>query len=76
MMNGMGGFGMGFGWIFSIIFLAAVIWAVVRLVISNQNRQDYPGNSSKNALDILKERYARGEISEAEFEKMKRQLKS
>ncbi len=74
MMNGMGGFGMGFGWIFWIAILAVIIWAVIRLANASQNRDVYPGGRSEDALEVLKRRYANGEISREEFERMKRDL--
>ncbi len=75
MMDGFGGhgwgFGMGFGWIIGLLILIAIIWLVVRSVNQN-NRPQQPG--SKSALDILKERYARGEIDKKEFDERKSDL--
>jgi uncharacterized membrane protein len=40
------------------------------------NNSDYQrGGSNSRAMDILKERYARGEISREEFEAMKKDLR-
>ena len=66
-MNNM--WGMGFGWIIGILFLVAVIW----LVFYNMNRGRMP-HANNSALDILKERYARGEISKSEFEEKKKDI--
>ncbi len=75
MMDGFGGhgwgFGMGFGWIIGLLLLIAIIWIVVRSVNQNNPRLQ---TGSKSALDILKERYARGEIDKAEFDERKRDL--
>lgn len=68
--NGMG-WGMGFGWIIGAVVLAVIIWLLVRMV--NQNNSANSGKD-RSALDVLKERYARGEIDKKEFEEKKRDL--
>jgi putative membrane protein len=57
-----------------IIF--AVILIVVIYFINNSKSNENPGRSNQTSLDILKERYAKGEISEEDFEKMKKNLTS
>ncbi len=76
----MGGFGFGFGWMFMFLFWGLIIFAVFALVrgVSGHgcwggHRYD-DGHKGNNALDILKERYAKGEISKEEFDKMKKDL--
>ena len=70
-----GGFGMGMGmgwwWIIGIVVLVAIIWPMFQRYNRNNN---VPGESEKTALDILKERYARGEIDKQEFEERKMDL--
>lgn len=81
MMAGFGGgwgFGMGFGWIVPLVVLALAAWAVVALV---RSRMDGPGrhrdaDPSDRALDILRERYARGEVDEATFQRMRKDLEA
>lgn len=46
---------------------AIVIGAVVYLVSNNSNNRNQVQSTSNNALNIAKERYARGEITREEF---------
>ena len=74
-MGGGAGWGMGFGGLYMILFWVVIIVAVVMLVkwlAGGSSRIDLP--REKSALDILKERYARGEIGKEEFEQKKRDL--
>ena len=80
MMNTMGnfsGWGFGFGWLFMILVWILIIVGIVALVKwMNSASTGTPPVKGKSALDILKERYARGEIDQAEFERKKRDLES
>ncbi len=74
MMNwGNYGWGMGFGWIYMIVFWALVILGIAYIIKLIAGREVKDGKES--ALDILKKRYAKGEITKEEYEKMKDDLK-
>lgn len=59
---------MGFG--FMVIFWIAVILGITYL-FKRASRHHGGGHS---AIDILKERYAKGEITKHEFEEMKKEI--
>lgn len=76
-----GDYGMGWGF-FGIVHM--VLWwvlLILGIVVlakwlaggSGASRRDRSGDS--RALEVLKERYARGEIGKEEFEQKKRDLK-
>lgn len=79
MMGGYGmGYGMGwFGGIIMIVFWVAVIVGIVFLirwlaVSTREGRREAKPEDS--AIEILRKRYARGDISKEEFEERKRDL--
>lgn len=80
---GMMGSGMmgGFGWmwlmpLFWIVFLGLIIWAVVALVrgLSPSGGANSVSSLPDSALEILKKRYARGEINKEEYEAKRKDL--
>ena len=66
----------GFGWIFMILFWALIILGVVAPAkwLLSTGKSAKGGNS--RPLDILKERFARGEITRAQYEQMRMDLES
>jgi putative membrane protein len=70
--------GYGFGGFWMLIWWVIIIGIVVVLLNGVRNRgmndDDRAYNFSKNPLDILKERYAKGELTEEEYKKMRRDL--
>ncbi len=74
----MGNWGMGwFGMIFMVIFWVLVIVGLVFLIkwlIQTTSSGKTGGRMGSSAIEILKERYARGEIDQAEFEAKKKDL--
>ncbi len=75
MSDGMMGGGMGiwmfFGTVFWILLIVGIVLLVVWVVQRASGGSD---RSEESALEILKKRYARGEISKEEFEEKKRSL--
>jgi putative membrane protein len=77
---GMMGWGSGMGWfggIIMLIFWIAVIVGVILLIrwlIISTRTTGHGTSSGESALEILKKRYARGEIDKQEFEEKKQDL--
>ncbi|MCC7184340.1 MAG: SHOCT domain-containing protein [Rhodocyclaceae bacterium] len=73
--DGFGG-GMGFGGFGMIVFWGLLIAGVVMLVrwLGGFGTGAGPRGGARTALDILRERYAKGEIDQQEFEQKRRDL--
>jgi len=69
--GGMGGF-MGFGWLIWIIIIGVIVWAVTQF--SKQRSGAHRDTGEQSPEDILKQRYARGEITREEYIKIKQDL--
>ena len=67
------GWGMGFGWVFMVIFWILVILGIAYLIKSVAGRDKMAGKE-ETAFDILKKRYAKGEITKEEFDRIKDDL--
>lgn len=67
---------MGFGGLMMLLFWVLLIAGAIVLLRRLRARDLDPGNRPERpgALDILKERYARGEIDREAFEQMRRDL--
>jgi putative membrane protein len=76
------GVGMGwwmiFGFILTVLFWAGIITLIFWLIrgVIRRGNSTYDTGSKNNALDIAKERYARGEITKEQFEKIKKDISS
>ena len=75
------GSGMWGGWmflmpVFFILFWGLVIWGIVALVrgLSGPRSSDSTAPTADSAIEVLKKRYARGEIGKEEYEEKKKDL--
>lgn len=63
-------FGGGFMWLFWILLIVVVVWAVKAATDGSKNSSE----KQESALDILRERYARREINQEVFEQKRKDL--
>jgi putative membrane protein len=71
-MHWANGFGGGWMMIFWWMLILAIGYGLFQFFNARRNIN---ANDQENALDILKKRYARGEITKSEFEQKKEELK-
>ena len=64
----------GLMWIIWILVIVAIIFVVTWFI--RQPRPPVKGEGGESALEILRKRYARGEIDRDEFERRKKDLQS
>lgn len=79
MMNMMGGsFGGGSMWLWSIVgilFWIALLVVLIFLIVWLYKKVTGQATNSNSALEILKKRFAKGELSKKEFESMKKEIR-
>jgi putative membrane protein len=68
------GWGMGGGWLFMVFFWALMIAAAVAVVVAITRRTGGVEARGGSAVEILKKRYAKGEITKDEYESMKKDI--
>ena len=70
--DGYGWMGMGIGWLFTILFWGLAIVGV--LFLFPRTAGGAGAATPKTPLDILKERYAKGEIGKEEYEQKRQDI--
>jgi putative membrane protein len=70
-MDGFGWGMMGMGWLFMLIVVGLIVWAVVQTT-TNSHRQDH--DTTASAQRILAERFARGEIDDEGYRRRSDEL--
>lgn len=69
----------GFGWLFMVLWWVLVVVGIIALIKwlmreGSDRPQSPPPAAGRLALDVLRERYARGEIGKEEFEEKRAML--
>jgi putative membrane protein len=72
-MMGYGGYGGIFMWLILILIAGVIIYLAVN---RSKGTGSPEGSKKESPIEILKRRYANGEISREEFNKMKKELES
>jgi len=71
----MWGWGYGFfGWLMMLLSWALIIAGAVLVIRWLVDQTRSPALGSETALDVMKRRYAKGEITKEQFDAMKRDL--
>ena len=65
--------GMWLGWFWRIGIVLLILWGIYAILRSDRARRDLLA-PHETPLDILKKRYARGEITKEQFDEMKRHI--
>ena len=69
-------FGYGYGGIFMWLIVLVLVGVVIYYLLQISRSKGSDGSIIKTPLDILKKRYAKGEIDKEEFDRKKKDLES
>ena len=69
----------GYGWLdflFMLLFWIAIVWLIVWIIkrLTKESEKSDGNKGKENALEILRKRYAKGEINRKEYSRMKKEL--
>ena len=67
-------YGFGYGGMFMWLIFLIVIGLLIYFVVQARNTKGMTPTQNESPMDILKRRYAKGEIAKEEFERMKKDL--
>ncbi len=68
------GFGMGTGWLLGLVIIGVLAWAIIQMGRSSIHPQRKASSAERRAVEILKRRFARGEIDRQEFDSRRHHL--
>jgi putative membrane protein len=68
------GFGYGYGGMFMWIVFLIVLGLLVYFIVQSRQGRGPLSSQQESPMDILKRRYAKGEITREDFERMKKDL--
>ncbi len=76
---GFGGLGIVLMLVFWVVIIALAVWLLSNIFPKAVNNSSYPATTwhsdlSESPLEILKRRYARGEINREQYDLMKREI--
>ena len=66
-------FGGGFMWLFWILMIAGIFFVFQTMT---KGKSENSSSDKESPLEILKKRYARGEMEEEEYERRRKELES
>jgi putative membrane protein len=67
-------FGFGYGGMFMWILFLILLGVVIYFIVQSTRSKNVEGQSRETPIDILKKRYAKGEITKEDFDRMKNEL--
>jgi putative membrane protein len=66
--------GFGYGGMFMWVLFLIALGIAIYFIVKNTRSKNMEGQSIETPIDILKKRYAKGEITKEEFDRMKNEL--